>query len=121
MKADDTSWPVYVILGCLLCALPALSKAGVEASECDIHGESIHWMVDYCMARIGTDDEIAASPCIQEQTQILFRSECGARAHFKRALCALSVGRGGYRGLVTECVDDQEFRGITVRDGGVGS
>ena len=52
--------------------------------------------------------------------QILFRSECSARAHYKRALYALAVGRGGYRSSVTECVDDQEFEGITVWDGGVG-
>jgi hypothetical protein len=72
------------------------------------------------MALIGTDDEIPASPCIEEQMDILFRSECSAKAHFKTALCELAVNRGSYGGTVNECVDDAGFVGVTVRNGGVG-
>lgn len=83
-------------------------------------GETIQWMADYCMASIGTDDEIAASDCIAEQGRISFGSACTARAHFKRALCEIVVRNGSRPGTVDACVADPSFAGRTVRRGGVG-
>ena len=35
-----------------------------HAAACELPGEAIHWVMDYCMARLQTDDEIAASDCM---------------------------------------------------------
>jgi len=73
------------------------------------------------MARIGTDDEIAASDCINEQSKIVFRSTCAANLHFKRALCEVVVKSGARAGTVGGCVNDPGFVGPTVKKGGVGA
>jgi hypothetical protein len=85
-----------------------------------LQGEPIHWIADYCMAAIGTDDEIAASDCIAEQSQLQFENACAARMHFKRALCEQLVASGARTGTVDECVDDAGLVGRTVLNGGVG-
>jgi hypothetical protein len=72
------------------------------------------------MAQIGTDDEIAASDCISKEHQRAFRSACGAKLHFKRALCEIVVASQARSGTVKACVDDRTFSGPTVRNGGVG-
>lgn len=102
-------------------AMSAATGADDKASICPVQGETIHWIADYCMATIGTDDEIAASDCISGQGGIRFRSDCAARMHFKRALCELSVERRTYDGTVKACTDDPGFVGETVRNGGVGA
>jgi len=73
------------------------------------------------MAKIGTDDEIAASDCINEQGKIVFRSTCAANLHFKRALCEVVVKNGARAGTVGGCVNDPGFVGPTVKKGGVGA
>jgi hypothetical protein len=73
------------------------------------------------MASIGTDDEIAASDCINEQSKLVFRSTCAANLHFKRALCEVLVKSGARAGTVGGCVNDPGFVGPTVRKGGVGA
>jgi len=69
------------------------------------------------MAKIGTDDEIAASDCINEHNKILFRSTCAANLHFKRALCEIVVNSGARAGTIEGCVNDPGFVGPTVKKG----
>lgn len=83
-------------------------------------GETIQWIADYCMAKLETDDEIAASDCINEQERIVFRSTCAANRHFKRALCEVVVKSGARAGTIDGCVDDPSFAGPTVKRGGIG-
>ncbi len=90
-------------------------------SDCPIQGEVVQWIADFCMARIGTDDEIAASDCIAEQIPLSFKNACSAKEHYKRALCALAISNGSIPGPIERCVDDPSFSGSTVRNGGVGS
>ena len=84
-------------------------------------GETTQWIADYCMARIGTDDEIAASDCISQQSQLMFRSSCTAKLHFKKALCEVLVKARTRSGAIDACVNDPGFMGNTVRNGGVGA
>jgi hypothetical protein len=84
-------------------------------------GEPVQWIADYCMARLGTDDEIAASDCISKESEIMFRSSCTAKLHFKRSLCEVLVKSGTRKGTVNACVDDPAFFGTTVLHGGVGA
>lgn len=94
--------------------------AGQPSANCP-SGATVQWIADYCMAKIGTDDEIAASDCIIEQNKILFRSTCAANLHFKKALCEVVVKSGGRAGTVDGCVNDPGFFGPTVKRGGVGA
>lgn len=102
-------------------AMSAATGADDKASICPVQGETIHWIADFCMATIGTDDEIAASDCISEQGGIRFRSDCEAKMHFKRTLCELSIERRTYAGTVKACINDPRFVGETVRNDGVGA
>lgn len=72
------------------------------------------------MAKIGTDDEIAASDCIHQQGRIQFPNACAANLHFKRALCEVMQKNGVRNGTVNACVKDPDFAGPTVKKGGVG-
>jgi hypothetical protein len=107
---------VVVCAGGWACA----SAPAVDSAGCALQGEPIHWIADYCMASIGTDDEIAASDCIAEQSERRFENECAARVHFKRAWCEQLVASGARTGSVDECVVDAGFAGRTVVNGGVG-
>jgi hypothetical protein len=101
--------------------LLSLCRSGVaiaaESVACP-PGGPIQWIADYCMAKIGTDDEIAASDCIStENNMVSFRSACTAKLHFKRALCEVVVGTGARLGTVDSCVADEQFVGHTVQNG----
>lgn len=85
------------------------------APTCELPGEAVQWIADYCMRSLQTDDEIAASDCIAAQLKHDFPSSCATKRHFKRALCALDTGRD-----VERCVADPNYLGSTVRRGGVG-
>ena len=79
-----------------------------------------HWIADYCMSKLETDDEIAASSCIGKELKRKFRSDCAAKLHYKRAMCGLVID-GKQRGDNLEsCVADKSFVGTTVRNRGVG-
>lgn len=88
---------------------------------CPIQGEVVQWIADFCMAKIGTDDEIAASDCIAEQIPLTFKNACNAKEHYKRALWSLAISNGSIRGPIERCVNDPAFSGSTVRKGGVGA
>lgn len=109
--------PLKVVLMALLCWRGVALAA--DSNICP-PGEPIQWIADYCMAKIGTDDEVAASDCIAAESKIMFRSECTAKLYFKRALCEVLVRAGTRSGTVDACVADPQFVGDTVRNGGVG-
>jgi hypothetical protein len=89
------------------------------AAGCPIEGDAIHWLADYCMASIGTDDEIAASECIERERGLVFAGECATKLHYKRAMCELAVKYDARP--VAACVADPSFMGRTVRNRGVGN
>lgn len=108
-------YPLYLLV------IAILASGGASASPpitCPIPGDLLHWQADYCMAEIGTDDIIAATPCLERESQIRFRSACNGKLHYKQAMCKLSVGAGSYSGSLDSCVKDPLFIGPTVRNGG---
>lgn len=100
-------------------ACAALVASGVGAGACDVAGDSVHWIADYCMATLSTDDEIVAGDCIAAETRAPHGDECATRRHYKAALCALALERGARRGTLGACLADARFGGSTVRGGGV--
>lgn len=102
-----------------LALLTGLSGVDAEA-RCPAPGEPVQWIADYCMLKLETDDEIAASACIGDERRRRFRSACAANTHFKRAMCEVTVRSGTRSGTVDQCVRDPDFKGRTVRRGGVG-
>lgn len=107
-------------LAALLVALPFAPVHGADTVACAIEGDRIHWIADYCMAKLQTDDEIAASACIEAASRMAFPDECAARRHYKRALCEMVIANGARSGSVEKCLDDPGFVGPTVEHQGVG-
>jgi hypothetical protein len=104
-------------------ALLALAGAPVlaqPAATCAVPGDAIHWVVDWCMATLETDDEIPASACIAQHPVSAFASDCAAKEHFKRELCRVLRGADASPSALQACVDDPAVMGRTVRNGGVG-
>ena len=106
------------ILLLLLLVAPAFGK---DSPPCSIEGEKIHWIADFCMAEIGTDDEIAAMDCIDRELRRPFPDDCAAKRHYKRALCEGAASRQTVAGTLESCLEDKDFMGATVRNGGVGN
>ena len=79
-------------------------------------GTMEHWRADYCLARSETDDIIAAQPCLDRESKILFRSDCTAKLHYKREMCKLS--NGSSIKMIDACVRDPDFQGLIVRNHG---
>jgi len=75
----------------LICPAGGSVASDEPSAECPVEGDLIHWVADYCMASIGTDDEIAASDCIGRERRRVFDGECAAKLHYKRAMCELAV------------------------------
>lgn len=109
-----------VAAGLLAWALAASPAAAVATGRCPVPGEPIHWIVDYCMLRLETDDEIAASSCIEQEGKRRWRSACASNTHFKKRMCEVMVRSGTRSGTVDQCVRDPSFKGRTVERGGVG-
>ena len=107
----------FLVLFTVLAVTPA---AAAEPSECRIPGLKIHWIADYCMSKVETDDEIAAGECINEEAQKAFANECLAKLHYKEMACELAISRGQRKDDLNDCLADGEFIGSTVRNGGVG-
>lgn len=94
---------------------------GAPASSpgsCPVPGELVQWQADYCLFETGTDDVIAAGPCIDRESKLRFPDTCTGKSHYKRALCELVIGAGLRAGPVESCMRDPLFSGTTVRDGG---
>lgn len=119
---------VAVLAGIVLagCA-PATTKSDpgavgaappVAHEDCAIPGDMAHWQADFCMAQAGTDDVIAAGPCLQSQAAVRFRSACAGKRHYKSRMCELAIANGSRADSVEACVADPEFVGVVVRNGG---
>ena len=106
--------------GWLLAALLALPAFAAGPGRCAIPGERIHWIADYCMAKLETDDEIAAGDCIGAELKRAPKGACAAKRKYKRALCELSIRHGHVGNGVEACLKDRAFMGSTVRNGGIG-
>ena len=91
------------------------------APACEVEGERVQWAADVCMLQLQTDDEIAASDCLAAEGKRRFADDCVAKRHYKRRLCALSIGHGLRAGELAACVADPAFKGRTVASGGVGA
>jgi len=92
-----------------------------ETDSCPVQGEAIQWIADYCMFKLETDDEIAVSDCIADEIKTSFKSDCVAKAHYKRVLCELTIRAEATQGPIERCLADGSFMGSTVRNGGVGA
>jgi hypothetical protein len=108
-----------IFLG-LILAFIAAAPVVAQPGECRIPGEKIHWLADFCMAALETDDEIPASACIEEELKKSFTDDCAAKLHYKSAMCDQAISRQQRKGGVSQCVRDAGFVGATVRNGGVG-
>ena len=86
-----------------------------QAAECAVPGDKVHWIADYCMARLQTDDEIPAMACIDEELKKAMAEDCAIKRRYKRELCGLVR-----KGDVERCFADPAFVGRTVRNGGIG-
>lgn len=104
----------------LLAALSAATPALAQPRECAIAGEKIHWIADYCMSTLETDDEIAAGACINSEFNRVFASDCEAKVHYKKTMCQRAIALKQRPGNVDNCLADKSFMGSTVRNGGVG-
>lgn len=104
----------------LAWAVLASPFAAVAAGRCSVPGEPLHWIVDYCMLTLETDDEIAASSCIEQEGKRRWRSACASNTHFKKRMCEVMVRSGTRSGTVDQCVRDPSFKGRTVERRGVG-
>ena len=89
-------------------------------AECPVQGEPLHWIADYCMLTLETDDEIAAGDCIAQELAMASKDPCEAKLHYKRAMCGAVVARDG-SGSVEQCLADCTFAGRTVANEGVGA
>lgn len=104
----------------LLLLFLAAPAYGQDSAPCPIEGDKIHWIADFCMAEIGTDDEIAAMDCISRELGRPFPDDCAAKRRYKRALCEAAVSRQIFTGTLESCLEDGDFMGSTVRNRGVG-
>lgn len=104
----------------LVWTLLASPAAAVAAGRCLAPGEPLHWIADYCMLTLETDDEIAASSCVEQEGKRRSRSACASNTHFKKRMCEVMVRSGTRSGTVDQCVRDPSFMGRTVERGGVG-
>jgi len=103
-----------------LVMLLVAADARAAGDDCPIEGDVAHWAADYCMASIGTDDEIAASDCLWRERERTFESACSARLYYKRAMCELAMRYHAGVSSVATCLADRDFVGRTVRERGVG-
>jgi hypothetical protein len=105
---------------CVPLTLLALSSSALAAPECLAKGEPIQWVADYCMLKMETDDEIAVSGCIEEESKKSFPDGCASNVHFKKSMCEVMVRAGTRKGSIEQCLKDPTFMGRTVEAGGVG-
>lgn len=104
----------------LLIAMSAATPASAQRRECPVEGTKTHWIVDYCMSQLETDDEIPASDCIGKELKRAFKNDCAAKLYYKRAMCRKSISTKQRDGSIGSCIADKGFRGSTVRNKGVG-
>jgi len=104
----------------VLAALAAAAARAEPAARCAAEGEPVQWVVDYCMLKMETDDEIAVSDCVEAEQKRPFADGCASNLHFKRDMCEIVIRYGTRAGTVDQCVSDPAFKGWVVEAGGVG-
>jgi hypothetical protein len=104
-----------------LVALAAWASLANAEDSCPAAGEPIHWVADYCMLKMETDDEIAVSRCMEEERKARFPDACASNTYFKKRMCEQMIRNGTRGGTLAQCVQDQTFKGRTVQAGGVGA
>jgi hypothetical protein len=104
----------------LLAAITAATPVLAQTRECSVAGTKIHWIADSCMSKLETDDEIAASSCINVELERVFTSDCVAKFYYKKTMCQLAISRKQRQDDINSCLADKEFKGSTVRNEGVG-
>ena len=117
---------VLALTGCAVAAPAAQAPhpmapflpSQAASSQCEVPGELAHWRADFCMASIGTDDIIAAGQCLEEESKVLFRSDCTGKLSYKRRMCEQAQAYSPNPRPVEACVADPDFVGPTVRNGG---
>jgi len=109
------------IVGFIILVLAFGLSFAASESSCPADGEAAHWVADYCMLKMETDDEIAVSACMEEERKPIFPSDCASNLHFKRRMCELMISIGTRAGTANQCVSDPTFKGRTVEAGGVGA
>lgn len=80
----------------------------------------MHWIADYCMLTLGTDDEIIAGGCIAKELAIASKDRCDAILSYKNSMCRIVVARDG-GDSIEQCMADRSVVGSTVMKGGVGA
>ena len=88
-------------------------------ASCPVPGNLYQWQADYCLFKTGTDDLIAAGPCLQRESNRWFDNACDGKLHYKQALCRLVLEAGQRSGSVEACVTDRNFTGPVVRGNGL--
>jgi hypothetical protein len=111
---SDQAEPMRALL--LAAAMVPVAAGG----ECVAPGEPIHWIADYCMLKMETDDEIAVSGCIEAERKTRFKDACASNTHFKKRMCERMIQNGTRTGTLARCLKDPSFKGRTVEAGGVG-
>lgn len=115
MNADTRRLPAALTL------LTILAAGTAQASSCELPGAPVQWLADLCLFEIGSDDLIAASPCIEAKRQQRFADDCAAKRHFKAELCRALVARGDSAYASAEqCLRDPDFAGPIVANDGSG-
>lgn len=91
------------------------------AEECEIPGQAMHWIADYCLHQAETDDfqEPKVQACFEKSQGYKIQDTCENRKKYKMKLCQHLVSRGYYEGDVGSCFADKEFIPTTVRNGGI--
>jgi hypothetical protein len=108
-----------VVLGAVLAAFATGAWASGGASACPVPGEPVQWIADYCLARVQSDDLIAAGPCMERETARVRRlGACAIKKRYKARLCQSLLAAGARAGSLAACVSDPAFSGKIVRDNG---
>lgn len=109
-----------VLFSILWILLSVAQPVAAAPADCPVPGMAIHWIADYCMSSLETDDEIPAGSCISKESRIAFKNECAAKWHYKKKMCMLAISRATINGSVQNCLADPDFVGPVVRNGGIG-
>jgi hypothetical protein len=92
----------------------------VFADDCQVQGEKVQWLTDYCMYKFDTDDVLEIEACMAEDTKHDYEDDCAAKVKYKRKMCKIAIEEEEIRMGVQECLNDESFMGSTVKNSGIG-
>jgi hypothetical protein len=75
-----------ISLALALSLLASGCASDVSARACSIPGEPIQWQADYCLFKSGTDDLIAAQPCMDHESTLQFSQRLRRKAALQAVL-----------------------------------